>query len=92
MSIIQSPNLKVLSSFLPFKFYKYLYLFILADLLFVVLHGLSLVAVSGVEASLLCSAWASHCRGFSCGRACDLHMQGLQYLWHMRALVAACRF
>ena len=28
------------------------------------MHGLSLVAVSG--ATLHCSAWASHCRGFSC--------------------------
>ena len=60
--------LKCISFFKKF-IYLFIYLFIYFWLhwVFIAARGLSLVAASG--ATLRCSAWASHCGGFSCCRA-----------------------
>ena len=51
---------------------------------FVIAHGLSLVAVSRAYSS--CGAWASHCGGFACCRAQALGCQGFRS-FSSRALV-----
>ena len=54
--------------------YFLIYLFIYFWLCWVFVARLSLVAATG--ATLLCSAWASHCSGFSCGRESALGHSG----------------
>ena len=70
------------------QFFKKINLFIYFGLrwVFVAVRGLSLVATRG--AALCCSAWASHCGGFSCFRARALGAEA-QYLWLMGSRVQA---
>ena len=79
-----------------FNFYLFFKNFIYFCLRWVfLLHGLSLVAMSG--ATLPCSAWTSHCGGFSCYGARALGVQAsvvvahrLSSVVHRLSCSAAC--
>ena len=47
-----------------FFFFIHLFIYLWLHWVFIAAYGLSLVVASG--ASLRCSAWVSHCSGFSC--------------------------